>query len=47
MFDPGLIDSLLIEVPQEACYSLWQGLTRAMEGTLWLLESTPAGSSRV
>ncbi len=44
--DPALVNTLLIEVAPEARYALWQGLTRALEGTLRLLESTPAAGSR-
>lgn len=43
---PALLDALLIAVAPEASYPLWQGLTRAVEGALWLWESSPAGSRR-
>lgn len=38
--------TLLISVAPEARRPLWQGLAQAVEGALWLWESTPAGRRR-
>jgi len=46
LLNAASLDALLIAVAPEARYPLWQGLTRAVEGTLWLWESSPAGSRR-
>ena len=39
--DPMLAAALLLDVPPEARHTLWRGLTRAMEGALWLWEAAP------